>query len=460
VGIQKVKRLFVCDSCGRSSAQWSGKCVSCGSWGSVSERPARGSSASGPPDIASLLDAHDTEEHRISTGLAGFDRVVGGGLVPGSVVLLAGAPGIGKSTLLLQLASRLAGAGRSCLLASGEESRSQVAGRARRLGIDGASIGYVAGRDLRDVLEAARAGRPSLLIVDSIQTIRDVESEAAPGGVAQVRGCADALISLAKEQGVTALLAGHVTKDGDLAGPRTLEHAVDAVLTFDGDPRSGLRILVGGKNRFGPEGEVAWFEMGSAGLVEVDPATRVTEGRPEPGCATALAVAGRRALAIEVQALAVPTDGPPRRHVSGLDLRRFHIVAAVTDRALSRGLGRCEIYGSSSGGFRVEDPGTDLAVAVAIASAATGRAPPTGTAFVGEVGLTGAVRHVAGLEQRLAAAAAAGLGTVLVPASADQRDPGPGIRLVTVRHVRDALARLGVADPVRRERRETIGQRV
>jgi DNA repair protein RadA/Sms len=457
--VGKGKRLFVCDSCGRPSAQWSGKCASCGSWGSVSEQlSGRLPAGSAPPVISTL--APEQEEQRISTGFAGVDRVLGGGLVTGSVVLLAGAPGIGKSTLLLQLASRLAAAGHPCLLASGEESRAQVAGRARRLGLDGGSIEYVSGRDLAEVVDAARGRHPAALIVDSVQTIRDPDSDALPGGVAQVRACADSLISLAKREEVTVVLAGHVTKDGDLAGPRTLEHAVDSVLNFEGDPRSGLRILVGGKNRFGPDGEVAWFEMGSSGLAEVDAASRPEQGLPEPGCAVALALAGRRALAVDVQALVLPTDGPPRRQVSGLDPRRFHILAAVVDRALALRLTRSELYGSSSGGFRLEDPGTDLAVAAALASAGSGKAPPSGTGFVGEVGLTGAVRPVTGLERRLAAAAAAGLSTVVIPAAGRPVDRPPGVRLVGVRHVRDGLAWFAAARSRSSEQRGAIEARV
>ena len=336
----RLKRLFVCSECGRPSAQWAGKCAACGSWGSVSEHPAgragstlRSITGAGAESRVSVL-LPDLEERRIGTGLPGVDRVLGGGLVPGSVVLLAGAPGIGKSTLLLQLAWGLSCAGSPCLLASGEEALGQVAARARRLGIDGTALRFVPGRDLDEVMEAARAEAPAILMVDSIQTIRDSASESLPGGTGQVRACADALIGLAKERGVTVVLVGHVTKDGDLAGPRTLEHAVDVVLTFEGDPRSGLRILVGGKNRFGPEGEVAWFEMTGAGVIERERAPRLGETDAEAGSATGIALAGRRAFAVDVQALVVAAEGPPRRQVAGLDARRFHIVAAVVDRAL------------------------------------------------------------------------------------------------------------------------------
>jgi DNA repair protein RadA/Sms len=440
----RVKRSFVCSSCERPSAQWSGRCASCGSWGTVDEHHSGGAfrSMGGAPRPATVLTlVPEQEERRLSTGFPGIDRVLGGGLVRGSAVLLAGAPGIGKSTLLLQLASRLAGAGHPCLLASGEEARGQVADRARRLGIDGERLGYTPGRELSEVLGVALAESPDVLVIDSVHTIRDSESSALPGGVGQVRACADSLIAAAKERGFCLLLIGHVTKDGDLAGPRTLEHAVDTVLTFEGDTRSGLRVLAGGKNRFGPEGEVAWFEMTPTGLVETAESPWLGGGDAGPGSATALALAGRRAFAVDVQALVGSSQGPPRRQVSGLDPHRFHIVAAVTDRALSLGLGRSELFGASSGGLRLDDPGTDLAVAAALASASTGLPAPSGAGFVGEISLTGSVRPVSGMEHRLSAARAAGLSVLMVPTSGSLPDPASGsMRLVPVAHVRDALS--------------------
>jgi DNA repair protein RadA/Sms len=276
-----------------------------------------------------------------------------------------------------------------------------------------------------------------VLVVDSIQAVRDPAQPAVAGGPAQVRWCADALVGLAKQEGIAVLLAGQVTKDGDVAGPRTLEHAVDVVCSFDGDPRTGLRVLAGGKNRFGPEGEVAWFEIGPAGLREVDASGLLSPAGREAGSAQALVGAGRRALAVEVQALVVPTSGPPRRHVSGLDPRRFGQVAAVVERALGLGLFRSELYGTSAGGLRVDDPGADLAVAASLASAARETPAPEGAAFVGEVGLTGTVRPVPGAERRLAAAAAAGARTVFL---AGEGSPPEGLRLVRVSHVRDALS--------------------
>lgn len=442
----KVRRLFVCSSCEHPAGQWSGKCAACGAWGTVGEHPAgsvgRVVTGGRPLRIATL--AADPEEHRISTGFPGFDRVLGGGLVPGSTLLLAGAPGIGKSTLLLQVASHLSRAGHPCLVASGEEGRGQVAARARRLGLPGEDLGYVPGRDLEEVLEAARFRAPAVLIVDSVQTIRNAESDSLPGGPGQVRICADALIGLAKDRDMTLILAGHVTKDGDIAGPRTLEHAVDVVLTFEGDSRSGLRILAAGKNRFGPEGEVAWFDMRPSGLLETDTGTRIGDGSDEPGCATALTLAGRRALAVEVQALVMPTNGPARRQVSGLDPRRFHILSAVTDRVFKLNLAGAELFGASTGGLHLDDPGTDLALVAALASAGSGNAHRQGVGFVGEVSLTGTVRDVAGMDQRIAAAASAGLHELIVGPDGSVLNRAEGVvRVRPVRHVREAFSWIG-----------------
>lgn len=436
----KTRTALTCRDCGQQVSQWVGRCPSCGAWGTIEQGPVRGTthigSASGPP-AAPLVGGEIAAEHeRVSTGFPGVDRVLGGGLMPASVALLAGEPGIGKSTLMLHLVSHLASEGRLCLLVSGEESHAQVASRARRLGISGDAVRFAPGRDLEHVVQTALTERPFLLAVDSIQAIRDTSGPQMPGGVSQVRSCADALVGLAKAEGIAVIFTGHVTKDGDLAGPRSLEHSVDTVLTFDGDVRSGLRVLAGGKNRFGAEGETAWFEMGPDGLREIDPTGLLMSGEHVPGAATALAQSGRRALAVEVQALVGSSDAPARRQSTGLDARRFQLVAAVLDRVAGLGLGRSELFGASSGGVRVDDPACDLAVAAALVSAATGLSPPRDAAFVGEVSLTGLVRPVPAMAQRLAAARVAGVTRVFAPTGGDHV---PGVEVHPIRHLVDAL---------------------
>ncbi len=440
--VAKTRSVFACSTCGQQIARWAGRCPGCGGWGTIAERPPIGASDPGAATVVPLGLEGSSEAGaagRVPTGLEGVDRVLGGGLVPATVALLAGEPGIGKSTLLLQVVSTLAASGRPCLLASGEESREQVAMRARRLGVAGDRIAFVHGRELGEVLAAAADVRPFLLAVDSIQTLRDGAAGQLAGGPSQVRACTDALVGFAKSNGVAVLVTGHVTKDGDVAGPRTLEHAVDVVLTFDGDARSGLRMLVGGKNRFGPEGEIAWFEMRSDGLAPIDPSDLLLSGDGHPGAAVALPRAGRRALAVELQALVVPGEGPARRQATGIDPRRFQLVAAVLDRAVGLPVARAELFGAAAGGVRVVDPACDLAIAAALASACTEIAPPSRTAFVGEVTLTGHVRPTPSMVQRLTAARTAGVRTVVCAEGTE------GLEGVTVRGVGDLRAAVGWA---------------
>ncbi|TMK93198.1 MAG: DNA repair protein RadA [Actinobacteria bacterium] len=434
-GVTRDRIAFVCSACGQRLSQWTGRCPGCAAWGTVDETT--GVEVGRGRDHVRPVTLHAGEdEPRIRTAVPGMDRVLGGGLVPGSVVMLAGPPGIGKSTLVLHLLGALAAGGTGCLLVSGEESRAQVASRARRLRIAVDDVGFAPGRDLDVVLSAARAMRPAVLAVDSIQTVRDPEATAMPGGVTQVRLCADALVGLAKSEGITVILTGHVTKHGDLAGPRALEHAVDVVLAFEGDARSGLRVLSSGKNRFGAEGETAWFEMRPHGLARIDPTAMLVPGESAPGSAVAVVQAGRRALAIEVQAL-VSVEGTGRRQATGLDPRRFQLVAAVLDRAAALPLGRADLFGASSGGIRIDDPASDLAVAAALASAATGSMPPSGAAFVGEISLTGSLRPAPGMQQRLAAARGAGCSAVFAPGPVEA--PPAGLTVHTVTHVTQAL---------------------
>jgi DNA repair protein RadA/Sms len=425
-GVTRDRIAFVCSACGQRLSQWTGRCPGCAAWGTVDQTT--GAAAGRGRDPVRPVTLHVGEdEPRIQTGVPGLDRVLGGGLVPGSVVMLAGPPGIGKSTLVLHLLGALVASGTACLLVSGEESRAQVASRARRLRIPVDDV----------VLDAARATRPAVLAVDSIQTLRDPQGTAMPGGVTQVRLCADALVGLAKAEGITVILTGHVTKHGDLAGPRALEHAVDVVLAFEGDARSGLRVLSSGKNRFGAEGETAWFEMGPHGLARIDPTSMLVPGESAPGSAVAVVQAGRRALAVEVQALVGSVEGTGRRQATGLDPRRFQLVAAVLDRAAGLPLGRADLFGASSGGIRIDDPASDLAVAAALTSAATGSMPPAGAAFVGEISLTGSLRPAPGMQQRLAAARGAGCTAVF--ASGPAEGPPAGLMVHTVTHVTQAL---------------------
>jgi len=438
--VAKRGAIYECEACGHRPPRWAGRCPRCDGWGTVAQVAAPLAAPVGTGAAAAraepLTATGEGEPDRILTGIEGVDRVLGGGLVAGSVVLLAGEPGIGKSTLALQVAGALASAGRSCLLASGEESRQQVAARAVRIGANVDRVTFIPGRDLGAVLDAAVVGGPTVLVVDSVQTVRAAGSPHVPGGVAQVRVCTDAIVGMAKETGVAVVLTGHVTKDGDLAGPRALEHAVDVVLSFEGEPRSGLRVLAAGKNRFGAEGETAWFEMGPAGLAAIDPTDLLVSGRALPGAAVAVAQRGRRGLAIEVQAMVAPAEGAGRRHATGLDLRRLQLVTAVLDRA-GVAVGRSDVFGASPGGVRLDDPACDLAVAAAVASAATGIAPPEGAAFVGEIALTGRVHPAPAMRQRLAAARAAGCTSLYAPAGVDT---GPSdLVVVPVTQVRDAI---------------------
>ena len=380
------------------------------------------------------------------TGIGELDRVLGGGLVPGSATLVGGEPGIGKSTLLLQAAAAMASAGARCLLVSAEESTQQVRLRAGRLGALEAGLWLVAQTSLTGVLAAVDEVKPDILIVDSIQTVFDPEIGSAPGSVVQVRECAHQLVGLAKGRGLATVLVGHVTKDGNLAGPRVLEHVVDTVLSFEGERHHSLRLLRASKHRFGPTGELGLFEMAGAGLVGVpDPgALFLGDRRPGvPGSVVVPAMEGQRPLLVEVQALVTRTELPvPRRSAQGLDPGRLSLVLAVLAERAGLSLAKLDVYASSVGGVRVTEPAADLAVALALASAATGRALPADLVACGEVGLAGELRQVGHAGRRLAEAARLGFRRAIVAASGP--DAPTGFEVVKLASLGDALRCLGL----------------
>ncbi len=378
---------------------------------------------------------------RAATGVAELDRVLGGGLVPGSVTLVGGEPGAGKSTLLLQAAAALARSGRSVLYVSAEESPGQVRLRAERLGALSDRLLLAGETEVPAVLGLVAAHAPDVLVVDSIQTVRDPEVPGTAGGVSQVRECAAAIVRVAKERDMATLLVGHVTKDGQLAGPRVLEHLVDAVLEVEGDRHHALRLVRAVKNRFGAVGEVGCFEMTGTGLVPIDDAGRLFVGEAPAGTsgvAVTLALEGRRPLACEVQALVSATAlANPRRVASGLDAQRLAVLVAVLERRAALALGSCDVFASSVGGVRLAEPAVDLALCLAIASSRRDAAVPRTLVVLGEVGLAGELRLVAQTERRLAEAARLGFGGALLPAAYD--GPAHGLRLQRARDLSAAL---------------------
>jgi DNA repair protein RadA/Sms len=427
-----VKTLFVCSQCGNESPKWHGRCPGCEEWNTmVEERSAQtprgggGSSlsrkAAKPARPVPLSEVEAPALARFKTGIGELDRVLGGGVVPGSLVLIGGAPGIGKSTITGGALGNLAQAGQKVLYVSGEESAAQVRLRAERLGAHALSVPIVAETDLETVVATLEAERPDVCVVDSVQTLYAQGMTGAPGSVGQVREVAGTLMRVAKERNVAVILVGHVTKEGALAGPRVLEHLVDCVLQFEGERERTYRTLRALKNRFGSTNEVGVFEMRDSGLVEVEDASSrfVAEATRAPGSVVLCAMEGSRPLLVEVQALVAPTQlVPPRRVANGVDRNRLALVLAVLARHAGLGLGSSDIFVSVAGGVRVDDPGADLAVALALASAARG--VPLGSeqkplAAFGEVGLTGELRYVAHADRRLAEAAKFGLEPVLSP---------------------------------------------
>src|SRR5215208_2378552 len=439
---------YRCSDCGHSALTWTGQCAGCGAWNTLEQvsapaaRAARGGPAkraAGPKPVP-LRDVKAERSARLSTSIAELDRVLGGGLVPGSLVLLGGAPGIGKSTLAGMALANLAAVHHDVLYVSGEESAAQVRRRAERLGEAALSVPMLAEPSLESVLAALESERPAACVIDSVQTL--AVPDAAPGSVGSVREATSALLETAKRLDVTLLLIGHVTKEGSLAGPRALEHLVDCVLQFEGERERTFRTLRALKNRFGATSEVGVFEMRQGGLVEVvDPSARfVGEAQPGPGSVVLCSMEGTRPLLVEVQALVAPTElVPPRRTATGVDRNRLALVLAVLTRHGGIPLSAADVFVNVAGGIRVDEPGADLAIAMAVASAHSGSALEADgkpLACFGEIGLTGEVRYVAHADRRVAEARKFGLTQVLGPPPADDAVPG----LVSVTSVKRALS--------------------
>jgi DNA repair protein RadA/Sms len=438
--------VFSCPDCGYSSPKWLGKCPGCGEFGTLVEESkfsVAGSPAAAARPLLRLVDVEAEEAERISTGVPELDRVLGGGLVPASLVLVGGEPGVGKSTLLL-MALRAMSADRKVLLVTGEESPAQVQLRAARLG-GAEGIQVLAETELEAVCATLERERPDVCVIDSVQTLYAAELGSAPGSVAQVREAAARLLRVAKENGVAVFLVGHVTKDGTVAGPRVLEHLVDCVLQFEGDRYRAHRILRSAKNRFGSTNELGVFEMTGTGLVGV-PEPSELFGRSEAGeigAAVACALEGTRPIMLEIQALVSPTDlAMPRRVATGVDPKRLAMIVAVLARHARLALGSADVFVNVAGGVRIDEPGADLAIALAIASAARGVAVEDRLAAFGELGLTGRLRAATQAERRLEECAKLGFAKVLVPKGTAAR---AGIALAEADTVRAAVA-LAVGD--------------
>jgi DNA repair protein RadA/Sms len=445
----KLKIEHVCTDCGASHPKWAGQCSSCGQWNTLIEEVAL------PPDAPviapasaspTLIGAIDPEFGRpVSTGIGELDRVLGGGLVPGSVTLLGGEPGIGKSTVLLQLMSGWQG---TALYVTAEESAQQVRLRAERLDAVRDTLWLLAETTLPHIIAAIDEVQPDLVVIDSIQTVHDPAIGSSPGSVTQVRGCAQQLVNVAKLSDVPVVLVGHVTKDGSLAGPRVLEHIVDTVLSFEGERHHALRLLRASKHRFGPTSELGLFEMAGAGLVGVpDPSHLFLGDRRTgvPGSAIAPTMEGHRPIVVEVQALTTPAppNVPARRTALGIDGNRLAMLLAVLQQRARVAVQQQDVYASTVGGVRLVEPGLDLAVCLAIASAIIDRPLPSDLVAFGEVGLGGELRQVAHTPRRLSEAARLGFGRVIAPKNSPSPE-GDAIRMIRVATLPEALAAAGL----------------
>lgn len=444
----KNRPSFVCTECGWTTAKWVGRCGECQAWGTVVESAQSASRAAVKPMVPHspaqpITDVSTQASTKLPTGVSELDRVLGGGIVPGVVILLAGEPGVGKSTLLLDVAAKAAAEAREngrapVLYVTGEESASQVRSRAERIGAMHEHLLLAAEADLARIMGHVESSKPSLLIVDSVQTIADPNVEGAAGGVAQVRSVTASLVNMAKSSDLPVVLVGHVTKDGSIAGPRVLEHLVDVVCQFEGDRHSRLRLVRAVKNRYGATDEVGCFELIDSGIRGLaDPSGLFLSARnlTVPGTCVTITLEGRRPMPVEVQALSVNAAGPPRRTTSGVDSSRVAMMLAVLQSRLGLEFDRRDVFVSTVGGARAAEPATDIAIALALASAAADLPLAPGVIAIGEVSLTGELRPIVGLQQRLNEAARLGFRIALVPETADEIRAPKGLEIRTVNDV-------------------------
>ena len=447
----KARTIFFCTSCGNETPQWQGRCPSCGAWNTLEEhieKPSLPGKATAAPVGTSrtpkrLAQVDTDTEIRFQTGMGELDRVLGGGAVAGSLVLVGGAPGIGKSTLLLQICASLC-KDRTVLYISGEESERQIKLRATRLGVTSEELFLLSETRLLDILGAVEAINPDILIVDSIQTLYNEDNTSSPGSVSQVKDCTMSLMHLSKTNGVTVFVVGHINKDGAIAGPKVLEHMVDCVLYFEGDINSSYRLLRAAKNRFGSTNEIGVFEMMDVGLVEVpNPSQMLLAGRPEnaPGTCVACVMEGTRPILAEVQALVTKTTfNVPRRAADGFDFNRAVLLMAVSEKRAGMKLNFFDVYINVIGGLRLDEPGVDLPVVLAMASSYRDQPISCSLAAIGEVGLTGEVRSVSNMNQRLSEVIRLGFKECIIPKRcAHKLDIPDDLKIYAVRNIREAI---------------------
>ena len=447
----KIKSVFYCTACGGETAKWQGRCPACGAWNTIEEhieKPSPVGRAKAAPvgvsrNAQRLSEVNTDHELRFSTGIGELDRVLGGGAVAGSLVLVGGAPGIGKSTLLLQICNSLC-EGRKVLYVSGEESEKQLKLRAQRIGVHPDDLYILSETRLSDIMEAVESLQPDILIADSIQTLYNELNESSPGSVSQVKDCTMSLMQLSKSQGITVFVVGHINKDGAIAGPKVLEHMVDCVLYFEGDPNSAYRLLRAAKNRFGSTNEIGVFEMGECGLIEVpNPSQMLLDGRPAGASGTCVAcvMEGSRPVLAEVQALVSKTSfNVPKRTSDGFDFNRAALLLAVAEKRAGMKLSMFDAYINVIGGLRLDEPGADLPVVLAVASSYTDQVLNHDMVAIGEVGLTGEIRSVSHINQRLAEVSRLGFKSCIIPKNTHEKLEIPeGLTVYQVKTLREAI---------------------